>query len=131
MDKPPYQVNLDMITFTSNLGTFCTFISFLLRVLISEKAPGAFSTSILLQFNLGQHWKKWWSNLTFAPECFTILETIHLQKIFRFILGCLESKIFHYPPCESIIITVLNSNTVYVLKILYFTSLIPEPLWKY
>lgn len=39
MDKPPYQVNLDMIIFTSNLGTFCilSFISFLLSVLISEK----------------------------------------------------------------------------------------------
>lgn len=39
MDEPPYQVNLDMITFTSNLGTFrdFSFISLLLRALISEK----------------------------------------------------------------------------------------------
>lgn len=41
MHKPLYQVNLDMITYTSNLGMFCNFslISFLLRVLISEKNP--------------------------------------------------------------------------------------------
>lgn len=78
MHKPLYQVNLDMITYTSNLGMFCNFslISFLLRVLISEKKPTrAFSTSILLEFNLG-HWKKWWSNLIFAPKCFTMLETM-------------------------------------------------------
>lgn len=113
MDKPPYQVNLDIITFTSNLGTFCnfSFTSFLLRVLISEKKnPEHFqlvyclnSISYIMERNSDLIW----------PLHLSVL-LCWKQKIFWFILGCLGRKIFNLPLCESIIIVVLNSNTMYV-----------------